>query len=69
VEKDAKEFVNDVVRRWKVDLNHVDPADGKTALDYIEVELAKAGDSSNAPILRRYYDLFRKHGAKHRREL
>ena len=70
VESDSREFVNDAVRRWKLDLNHVD-ATGQTVLDYIESERARhAGQgSSYESILQRYFKIFRDHGAKFRREL
>jgi hypothetical protein len=69
VERNSKDFVNDVVRKWKVSLNHVDPADQKTVLDYIETELAKSKGTTLEPILQRYFTLFRNNGAKFKREL
>jgi hypothetical protein len=69
VERNSKDFVNDAVRKWKLDLNHVDPADGRTVLDYIAEERAKARGTSLDLILQRYDDLFRKNGAKRRSEL
>lgn len=69
VEKNSRDFVNDAVKKWKVTLNHVDPVDQKTVLDYIESEMSKARGSNMEPILKRYYDLFRTNGAKLKREL
>ena len=70
VESDSREFVNDAVRRWKLDPNHVD-ATGQTVLDYIESERARHArqGSSYESILQRYFKIFRDHGAKYRREL
>ena len=39
IERDNREFINDLVRRWGVDLNFVDPSDGRTALDFVEYRL------------------------------
>jgi hypothetical protein len=69
VERNSKDFINDVIRKWKLSLNHVDPADQKTVLDYIETELVKAKGTPIEPTLQRYFDLFRSHGAKFKREL
>jgi hypothetical protein len=69
VERNSRDFINDAVRKWKVNLNHVDPADQKTVLDYIESELTKSRGTSLEPVLQRYFTLFRTNGAKHKREL
>lgn len=62
------EFILDITL-WGIDLNKIDPADGKTALDYVKDELAKKKGTSLENNLRDYYQLLRDAGAKHRHEL
>jgi hypothetical protein len=69
VERNARSFINDAVRRWKVDLNQVDASDGRTVLDYIQDELLKERGTRNEANLQRYFDFFRRFGAKLQREL
>ena len=71
VERNSRDFINDVVRKWKLSLNHVDRSDGRTVLDYIAAELAQARSTNPdlVPILQRYFDLFRSRGAKYASEL
>lgn len=69
VERNSREFINDAVRRWRVNLNHVDSTDQKTVLDYIQAELVKARGNNMEPVLQRYFTLFRSNGAKFQREL
>lgn len=69
IEKNSRNFINDAVRRWGVSLNHVDSSDNQTVLDFIESEMQRTRGTPNEGILRRYFDLFRANGAKHRREL
>ena len=42
VERNSRDFLNDMVRKWQVDVNVVDSADGKTVLDYVEREIEEA---------------------------
>lgn len=69
IENNSKDFINDAVRKWQVDLNHVDAADGRTVLDYVVDERARARGTNLEPTLERYETLLRKHGAKRRSEL
>jgi hypothetical protein len=69
VEKDSKEFINDAVRRWKVNLNHIDTSDHKTVLDYIDEQLAASHGSALENTLRRYQTIFKSNGAKNSRDL
>lgn len=69
VEKNSRDFINDAIRKWKISLNHVDPADQKTVLDYISSELDRAKGTSMEPVIQRYFTLFRSNGAKYQREL
>ena len=69
VEKNSRAFLNDAVRRWKVDLNQVDASDGRTLLDYVGDEREKARGTSNEAVMQRYYEMLRREGARHRHEL
>ena len=69
VERNSRDFVNDAVRKWKVNLNHLDPSDKKTVLDYIEAEIVKSRGTNLEPVLQRYFTLFRSNGAKFSREI
>ena len=62
------QFVRDMAK-WKVDLNRIDPADGRTVLDYIKDTMDASPGSATAAKLKFYYDTLRKAGAKHRAEL
>lgn len=61
-------FINDALDQWKIDLNQIDKADGLTVLDYIRDRRALAGPTY-ARTLGRYYERFRRAGAKHASEL
>lgn|SRR5690606_20553081 len=61
-----KNFYNTVLK-WKVNLNRIDPADGRTVLDYIRDEMKK--NPPNIEFYRAYYSVLKEHGAKHRSEL
>jgi hypothetical protein len=69
IERNSKDVVNDMVRKWQVDLNHVDPADGRTVLDYVADGLVREKGTGMDLILQRYDTLLRRHGAKRRSEL
>lgn len=68
VDSSSSEFINDAVRRWRVDLNRID-ADGTTVLDFIDAEREKARESPRFATLNRYYNIFASGGAKHARDL
>ncbi|CAN1528062.1 hypothetical protein MCERH10_01292 [Caulobacteraceae bacterium] len=68
VDRSSSEFINDAVRRWKVDLNLID-ADGTTVLDFIDQERLKAQGTPRFATLNSYYNIFAGGGAKHRRDL
>lgn len=63
------DVLEDAAQVWRVDLNVVDPSDGRTALDYTRDEIARNKGNASEPVLRKYYDMLRKSGAKHRSEL
>lgn len=62
------QFIEDVAA-WKVNLNKVDAHDKKTVLDYISDHLERSKNTPLEPDLKRYYQILRKAGAKHKREL
>jgi hypothetical protein len=62
------EFLIDAVN-WKINLNSIDESDGRTVLDYIEYHIEKDRGKASEPVLRRYYEMLRKAGAKHKKEL
>lgn len=62
------DFINDVIK-WKVNLNKVDEADGRTVLDYIKFHVDKNKDNAMGPVYQDYYDRLKQAGAKHKSEL
>lgn len=62
------EFINDVID-WKVNLNRVDPSDGRTVLDYIKFQIEKNKGNALERKLQHYYDILKAAGAKHKAEL
>lgn len=69
VEKNSHLVLGDVTRRWNLDLNLVDPADGETLLDYVDRELIRATGNGMETVLRRHQAQIIKYGAKRAREL
>lgn len=66
----SEPFIDEALRVWRVDLNHVDVADGFTALDFIEQRMMEyQPDASGREIYSQYYRRFRSAGAKHRFEI
>ena len=62
------EFVIDVTQ-WGVDLNKIDEMDGRTVLDYVAMQIQENEGLASEPVLKRYYAMLKKAGAKHRVEL
>lgn len=62
-------FLEDVVHTWKLDLNVIDVADGKTILDYIEGQIVSSKGTTNEKTLIRYREVFVQAGAKHAKEI
>lgn len=54
---------------YKLGLTRVDEDDGRTILDYLEYHIDRMKGMAMAESLQEYYELLRKAGAKHRREL
>lgn len=63
-----EEFLEDAIK-WKLDLNKVDFYDQMTLLDYIEYNISRAKGSALEARYQKYYNMFRKAGAKHKKEL
>lgn len=59
----------DLTRRWAVDLNHVDNADGRTVLDWLTHEMTLVAGTSAHATLRAYGGQLRAAGAVNRREI
>jgi hypothetical protein len=64
VESNSRNFFNDMVRKWKVDLNYMDPADGKTVLDFAQDQLEKDKGTVREPVIQYYVTQLLKAGAK-----
>lgn len=63
------DFLKVAVKDWYVPLNRIDQGDGRTPLDYINDEMSKNRGSATESVLKGYYELLRKYGAKHKNEL
>jgi len=63
----------EILKKYKLDYNFVDPADGNTLLDFVFAEWQKAkdakSDSQKSFSLKRIHDFLRKNGALYKREL
>ena len=64
IDRNANEFLNDVVRRWRVDLNHIDRRSGGTVLDFVDVEIRKATGTPREGSLLRYRKMLESAGAR-----
>lgn len=62
------EYLIDMAQ-WKVDFNKVDETDGRTVLDYVKDQWENNKGLPQEPVLKRYYDMLKKAGAKHKNEL
>lgn len=62
------EFLLDVAD-WKVNFNKVDKTDGRTVLDYVQAHIERNKGHEIEIRLKKYYEMLRKAGAKHRSEL
>ena len=63
------DFIQEAVADWQVPLNRIDASDGRTVLDYIDAELAKAMGTPLEKKLRDYRETFRAAGGRTAREL
>jgi hypothetical protein len=62
------DFLNDAIK-WKLHLNKVDASDNMTLLDYVDYHITRTKGTALEIKYQQYYNLFRKAGAKHKREL
>jgi hypothetical protein len=62
------DFISDVLK-WKLDLNKVDYYDQMTLLDYVNLHINRNRGTPLESKYQSYFDLFRKAGAKFKREL
>ena len=67
-------FLSESVKRYKLDMNFIDPGDKKTVLDFIqerekEIRNSPPVDTGKADEYGRMYDLLKSNGAKHAKEL
>ncbi len=67
-------FIYESIRYNKLDMNFIDPADGKTPLDWMQERITWIQNSHPVDVrkleeYKRYYKLFRDNGAKHANEL
>jgi len=62
------EFIFDVTT-WGINLNKIDPADGKTVLDYVKEEMVKKKGTPLETTLKSYYFGLKEAGAKHKKDL
>lgn len=63
------DFLKVAVKDWRVPLNRIDQGDGRTPLDYVRDEMNKNKGSVTESVLKGYYELLRRNGAKHKSEL
>lgn len=68
-ERASKVVIADFLRRWNLDMNFIDPADGKTVLDYVEGQLAESRGEPIEGLVQRNFDLLVRSGAKRAAEL
>ena len=66
IERDSRQFINDVARRWRLWPNGCDQT-GQTVLDFIESEIARGG--AGVGQTRIYRDIFTRAGAKRAADL
>jgi hypothetical protein len=62
------QFLEDAIK-WNLDLNKIDFYDQMTLLDYTDFHLARTKGSALEPKYQKYHDMFRKAGAKYKKEL
>jgi len=62
------EFIYDLAK-WNVNLNKVDESDGRTVMDYIKIQIERNEGNATGTALKKYYEMFKKAGAKHKNEL
>jgi hypothetical protein len=66
IERDSRQFINDVARRWNLWLNGLDQT-GETVLDFVDAEIERGGALVGQ--MRTYRDILTRSGAKRAAEL
>ena len=69
VNVDEWQFLDDAMKKWGVNLNRIDPSDGRTVLDYIDYRKTLYEGSDIGIMLDAYHRKLVKYGAKHASEL
>jgi hypothetical protein len=68
-----EEFFYEIFTRYKLNLNFIDPADGKTLLDFVDQEYKRikqiGPDLQKTKVLKTLFDLLRTNGALYASEL
>ena len=67
-------FLMEAIKRYQLDLNVIDPADGETILDFVRESMERIQntppvDDAKLAFYERVYDLLRQKGAKHISEI
>lgn len=62
------EFLENAIE-WQVNLNKMDPSDGRTVLDYVAFHRERNKGNTIEKKMDYYYDLLREAGAKHKSEI
>ena len=63
------DLITSAAELWHVNLNSIDSTDSRTLLDYVESEMQRNKGDRMEDVLKGYYKILRKAGAKHRKEL
>ena len=62
-------LLDDAARVWHVDLNIIDPSDGRTVLDYVESLIPQFAGTATGTNMENYRQVLSLSGAKHARDL
>lgn len=67
-------FLTEAIKRYQLDMNFIDPADGETLMDFLQKQRKRFLEeiptiNSQVREYNRYYHLFKKSGAKHAKQL
>ena len=65
-------FLVTAVKKYKLDMNFIDPTDGRTIMDFLKVSMERyrqAGSAERVVEYERIYKLYKDNGAKHASEL
>jgi len=65
-------FLVTAVKKYKLDMNFIDPQDGKTIMDFLKISMERykqAGSTEKVEEYERIYKLYKDNGAKHAKDL